>query len=634
MKPSLSLFVATAAASMLFVSPALAASPPASGSEIFAGAAAEIGAVPAGAASANKRLDLLLALRVDDAGLDRYATAVGSPGSPLFRHYLEPAAIAQRFGASAADQKAVIANLARRGIASRSGLGALWIEATVTVAQAQQLFSTRIAAYQAQGGERFVAPATSPSLPADLRGTVTAVIGLDSAPVLHTADSLSPRPKANESQGPLSPLTRRGSLTFNAAERRHYSSARGNLGTQQGCDDAIKAGKQIGTKYYVPSFSPNQYLTAYGFSTLHRQGITGLGQRVAVVEIDGFNRSDLLAAASCFGYTAPATPITRVGISRNLAPGGETTLDLQVLAAAAPGLSEIQVYEGGPALHAVVKLFAAALSRPAATRASVISSSIGGCESHWSVAMRSTMERTLRTAVLMGVTVLSASGDSGSSDCFINGHPNTTGVLLSVDYPGSSPWVTSVGGTNLNLSATNKIAEEVVWNEQRHLGAGGGGFSRMFARPSWQKGPGVTTSRNRRIVPDLSMLADNMPGYAIYMPKGPSSGGWSAHGGTSASAPLLAAGVILANQQAQSAGQAQLGWINASVYRLARKGSKAPIFRDILSLDNDLGEWIGPESGGDNDLLGCCSATPNFDAASGWGSVNIPALSSALRGLQ
>ncbi|MEI8083269.1 MAG: hypothetical protein WCI74_15635, partial [Actinomycetes bacterium] len=98
------------------------------------------------------------------------------------------------------------------------------------------------------------------------------MIGLDSAPVLHTADSLSPRPKANESQGPLSPLTRRGSLTFNAAERRHYSSARGNLGTQQGCDDAIKAGKQIGTKYYVPSFSPNQYLTAYGFSTRRNAG--------------------------------------------------------------------------------------------------------------------------------------------------------------------------------------------------------------------------------------------------------------------------------------------------------------------------------------------------------------------------
>ncbi len=55
---------------------------------------------------------------------------------------------------------------------------------------------------------------------------------------------------------------------------------------------------------------------------------------------------DLETAAACFGYTPPPTSLSVVDGGKPLAIGAETTLDLQMLAAASPGLKEIQVYEG------------------------------------------------------------------------------------------------------------------------------------------------------------------------------------------------------------------------------------------------------------------------------------------------
>lgn len=91
--------------------------------------------------------------------------------------------------------------------------------------------------------------------------------------------------------------------------------------------------------------------------------------------------------------------------------------------------------------------------------------------------------------------------------------------------------------------------------------------------------------------------------------------------------------MILANQQARNSHQPPLGWINPSLYKLAANGSRAPIFRDVLTGGNDLGTRIGPKNGGNNKPMGCCSAGPDFDAASGWGSVTIQSFSNALRAL-
>jgi hypothetical protein len=199
--------------------------------------------------------------------------------------------------------------------------------------------------------------------------------------------------------------------------------------------------------------------------------------------------------------------------------------------------------------------------------------------------------------------------------------------MLAVNYPASSWWVTGVGGTNLVLNPANKIVSQVVWNDgaEEPDSAGGGGVSNLFNRPNYQRS--AIHSRGRA-VPDVSMLADVAPGYAIFCsandPTCISPGShdpWEALGGTSASTPLLAGGLAVVDQRLRAAHKQPLGLANPLLYATARSSTARSVFFDVTSLGND----IGPDLSGGRPL-GCCSARVGFDAASGIGSVNITAL--------
>ena len=90
-------------------------------------------------------------------------------------------------------------------------------------------------------------------------------------------------------------------------------------------------------------FTPNQYLTAYGLTQLHNQGLRGAGERVALIEVDGFRTSDLRTFAQCFSVGVPKLHAFGVGVNHPLAPGPEATLDLEVLTAAAPKLATTMI---------------------------------------------------------------------------------------------------------------------------------------------------------------------------------------------------------------------------------------------------------------------------------------------------
>ena len=604
--------------SALLITTALLAAAPAAASAdgVFATASAASQGKRVGAASASHRLSILLTLRADDAALTAYASAVSNPASPLYGKYLEPEQIARRFGSSQADRERVKKALRKAGLPARTGLGGFWIETEATVAQAGALFSTGFASYKARAsGKRFVAPTGKPALPPSLTGTVTSVVGLDDAPFVKTA-ALEPLPPA---------LNR----VLNADQRLLGSSIRGNTGTQAGCAAGRAAVTDLGNGYYVHPYTPNQVNTAYGLRSLHNRGFKGQGQRIAVIEIDGFSRADLETAAACFGYVAPPTPVKLVGLKTRLPVGGETTLDLQVIAASAPGLKSIQVIEGNGSLPALAQQFAAAVQTPSRYRASVISASVGACEANWPDQAVTQLERTLRAANVAGITVTAAAGDTGSTGCSLD--DNTSAVPgAAVWYPASSSWVTGVGGTNFSLSSANRITEEVVWNNSpTPFGAGGGGSSIGIKKPEWQRGPGVGNGEGRE-VPDIALLSDNVPGYPIYCAASDCLGGWSTGGGTSAATPLFAAGIAIANQQAKAAGQAQLGFLNRTIYKLAAKSStRTNVFRDVTKVGNDLGKLIGPSF----TATGCCAATKYYDRASGWGSVNFPSFSFEARKL-
>jgi len=185
--------------------------------------------------------------------------------------------------------------------------------------------------------------------------------------------------------------------------------------------------------------------------------------------------------------------------------------------------------------------------------------------------------------------------------------------------------VTAVGGTNITLNAANQIITSVVWNDgPGQAAAGGGGNSVLFGEPSYQDAFQVSTHRE---TPDVSMLADLAPGYEIYCTAKPqpcsAKHGWLFIGGTSAGTPLLAGGVALADQALRQAGRSGLGFVNPLLYSIASSNAAlaAPVtatsvFSDVATGSNDLFATAGTP-------LGCCTAVPGYDDASGLGQVNV-----------
>jgi subtilase family serine protease len=587
------------------------------GSGVAAAAQSAVpGAARIAAASPGQRLELLLPLRGDDAGLQRFAQAVSDPSSPLYGQYEQTNELARRFGASRAVRERVIRFLRARG-ASEVSVDAtdLFAHATMSVAGAQRLFATGLATFAA-AGSRFVAPVSSPRIPAGLRGLVDGVVGLDTRPVISPpVRRLRPGLTSNLAAGVL-PWAQSSAGPPSSA----YFPA---TGKPEGCGGGVHSG----------GFTPNQYLSAYGYDPVRSRGFAGAGERVAVIEIDGFKYSDLSTFARCFDMALPAVTTYQVGLKRPLGPGPEATLDLEVLDAAAPDLADIEVFETRPNNASVLRAYLAPLLHPGA-RPQIISSSIGLCEKYsygndGGASIRAA-ERSFELLASSGVTVMSAAGDNGSADCTAGeSHPPARDRTLSVDYPASSPWLTSVGGTQLRLNASNQITQQIVWNDAGRLpdSAGGGGLSRLFRRPSYQHG---VLSGHHRGVPDVAMLADPAPGYAVYC-SARSCGGppyWSTVGGTSAASPLLAGGVALVDEDLRVRGQQVLGFLNPLLYGLGKGG--AGIFDDVTAYGNDVGPHL-PGNGGKP--LDCCTAGPGYDLASGWGSVDLDKLDTDVRSL-
>ena len=586
-----------------------------------AGAAPAAQIAKVGAAPATAPLHLVLPLTADLAGLRRVALAITTPGSPAYGAYEPLATLARRFGASAQTRRRVTSFLRHAGARHvEIDPTGLFADATLSAGRAARLFATPLAQFRARSG-RFIAPAAEANatsaaasaraasaarIPAGLAGVVTGVVGLDN--------------RSLAGEGHL----RRSHSSRLAHAASLPTSARQRSGTPAGCPAGVGTG----------GFTPNQYRTAYGYDGLRAAGLTGKGERVALLEVDGYKYSDLVAFAGCFGLPIPAINTFGVGISKLLAPGGESTLDLEVLDAAAPGLSSINVFETKGSASDLLKGMTAPLR--VRQKPQVISASLGVCEpllEHFvgDNAIFST-EGALEMASASGVTFVASSGDQGSADC-----PSSSGGilrLLSVNYPSSSWWVTGIGGTNFELNTANAMTSQLVWNDAAAQpgSAAGGGTSDLFNRPNFQRG---STNANGRAVPDVSMLSDIAPGYAIFCSANDpncisdvNSDPWEALGGTSAATPLLAGGLAIIDQKLKAAHKQPLGLVNPLLYAISR--SHVPgVFSDVTQFGNDVGLDIG-----NHRALGCCTARAGYDEASGLGSVNLTALAAAAQARQ
>jgi subtilase family serine protease len=171
-----------------------------------------------------------------------------------------------------------------------------------------------------------------------------------------------------------------------------------------------------------------------------------------------------------------------------------------------------------------------------------------------------------------GITFFASSGDGGATD-YVDLQATQLSPVPTTSFPTDDPWVTSTGGTTLLRNGTS--FQETAWS------LSGGGFSSFFSTPSYQQTLPASVQNqlnHRRGVPDIAGDADPATGMAIYS----ANGGWTLGGGTSASAPLWAAFMAIADQMAGH----PLGFINPALYKLAASDAYAHDFNDITTGDN------------------------------------------------
>jgi kumamolisin len=354
------------------------------------------------------------------------------------------------------------------------------------------------------------------------------------------------------------------------------------------------------------SLVPSQVSHAYGYDQFWKQGWHGEKLNVNFVEIDGVSRTDLENYFACVDYKGKVGVATIGDTIPN--PGGETQLDVEMVAGLAPAVN-MMVYQtdisqeqdaGWTKINdALTKIIDDNADNK--DSASVVSISLGMAEDYMTIgdlrAVRQSLEILTKAEHM---TVFVSSGDCGAFTSHVYGN-------LSVSYPASDPSVVAVGGTILGANNSGRVGE-VAWSDgadkskcENQWGTGGG-LSVIFNKPSWQQGTGVKNhySNNMRQIPDVSAVAYNL---AVYF-----EGQWVSVGGTSAAAPIWAAGMILMNQ----------GLIeDKQVYVYGND-----LFYEIQNTQGSMHPFYDVTKG--NNLY--YPATAGWDYPTGLGSPNLPNL--------
>jgi len=521
------------------------------------------------------RLSIQLWLRPQVAAAQSFATAVSTPGSALFHHYVSPDGYAARFAATTGEANEVESWLRAEGFtAVQASPERSYVRATAATSTIDAAFHTRLELYPssaAASGGRYPLRANSEpvSLPASLAGSVLGVTGLDNAePILPLAYQHA-RPGGRRPGGAPS--------AGHAAPCSHYYGQHESSGLPS----------QFGETSFptwVCGYSGGQLRAAYGATAQ----ATGTGQTIALVEL-GLTKDMFLTLqdyAAANGLPAPsAQRYTELSLGRGSACGDpfdvEEQLDVEASYDMAPGASQLVVggdscNEGDSGLQG---LFDADLvvidgngSRPLASAAS--NSWEGGLLPQ-APYLTNIEHAYLLQAAAEGVGMYFSSGD-----------------FSGVEAPSSDPFATAVGGTTLGIGQAGNRLFETGWstgvsflggiNKWDFVGedfAAGGGPSVLWKQPGYQKGvvpPALAKAPGNRggpvrAVPDISADADPSTGLGVglltfhtkkHLPPTYSE---IDIGGTSLSAPTVA-GMVIAAQQGQSG---PFGFVNPALYKLA-----------------------------------------------------------------
>ncbi|MGA8681121.1 MAG: S53 family peptidase [Acidimicrobiales bacterium] len=634
---------------------------------------------PRGKVSLNTQVkfDLLLTLR-NASGAEAFVKAVSDPGSALYRHYLSDAQWNARFAPSRADVARAESWLRKEGFVVGSvPKDRLFVSAKGTALQVELAFGVTLGYFDVNGHTVRLANGAL-SIPASLAGIVSGVLGVNQ--YLATTDL------ALESQAPAKKKAKPAQEPAPPAGFRNPQPCSSYWGQKTDTADAssLYAPYTAPLPYDTCGYKPAQLEGAYGLSGEIKAGDNGSGVAIAIV--DAYDSPTLFSDTHrYFQQNDPAIPLKSSQFI-NLPPSTvddqaecdgsgwypEQALDVEASHTMAPGADILFV----GAQDCFDSSLLTALTTAVESGASVVTDSWGDTlgDLFDDAATHAAFDDTFMMADVTGVSVLFSSGDDGDNFA-ISG-------IAAPDYPASSPYVTAVGGTTLEINGANARTAEYGWSTGKQVlcetsssttscgsstapaGAlafqvgGGGGTSYYYTQPYYQASvvPSDLALRNEplfgpvplRVLPDISMDADAQTGMLIGLTQTFPDGVYYdqfKEGGTSLASPLLAGVVADADQAAGIA----LGFLNPTLYKAYSEYPTA--FNDIVppsspdsaavirvdyanSVNNSAGyivslrvfDYQGPETYCDG--TGNCATRPvtlttaaGFDSMTGLGSV-------------
>lgn len=345
-------------------------------------------------------------------------------------------------------------------------------------------------------------------------------------------------------------------------------------------------------------FTPQQVADMY-----HFPDSDGDGETIGLIQLGGAldqNDLDTYFAAVGLPHRAPVVPVFVADVRPNRYGAkpdddGEVMLDIEIAGAVAPKARIVAYFTRNTDRGFYEALSQAVYDRE--HRPSVISISWGAYETAYTAQTRHAFDELAATAALLGITILAASGDDGSSD-----QAPGAGFERSrhVDFPAAVPHILACGGTSVR-ERHGEIVSETVWNNGSQ-GASGGGVSTTFGVPAWQTGCSADTRPlSGRGVPDVAGNGDPNTGYKTFH-----NGGHEQVGGTSAVAPLWAGLIARINAKLKT----RCGFVTPLLYGAVKQAE----FRDIVHGDNGCHGVEGYR------------AKPGWDACTGLGSPHGEAL--------
>ncbi len=523
------------------------------------------------------------------AGLAAYAQQVSDPSSPLYRHFLTPQEIGDRFGASQSDYTAAANYFASFGMKVGGWPQREMLAVTGSYQQLGAAFGTTFGKYRI-GNIVGIAPISTPHLARV--APIASVDGLANVQLLHS--------------------------------------------------DMVRV-----TNSFFTGYSPQQLANGFDYTGAYSAGYKGTGMTIGIIGTGPIDSRDLTNYAAL--YHAPVATITQVAASPQAAStqngntgtgafdpnpqglatpppvtapatgacvlpacnqeDGEAQLDTQSIASLAPSANVLFYLAYNPTL-CVNNTTNAVTAPPCASgttntpqigiqllddeiqqaiadnKADAVSISVGGPENAQGAYGLPGGLGDLEYASLAaeGIATFISSGDDGAWEAQ-NLAGTYTGVPV-VSFPASDPNVVGVGGVNIPLDVAGKLTNAITTWGDNTTGGGdgsfsnnvgsGGGISGNFPAPSYQSAAisGIT----KREVPDIALDADPLTGPAILQNSGfAGKSQLYASGGTSAAAPEAAAMWALVLEACNATPACKTGPA-AHPYRL---GNPDPLFYSI-----------------------------------------------------